>query len=617
MFTRSRHKAFASGWKTAAPVLLISALLPPAALAQDDLLKATLAQDSLLNAGLASKARATRIEFENFEAAGDPGIRADRSRNLAEVGAVSYDGADVLDVTSQGDAAYVSLRDQSGCGLNGIRILDLADPAAPVEIGAVPGEGFGTEEVRVADISTPHFEGTLLVQDREPCASSDGGLVFWDVTDPANPVKLGSAYDFAFAAANPGPYPNVFISLQHWIFTQDERAFVAVVPNVGLGAGQIRILDITDPANPFEAGAWGLGISADAPAAEPTGRNQNLFAADVRVDESGRTAYLSYWDAGFILLDVSDPTNPMYLGSRGTEEGEEGNAYHAAPARGGNIFLGSYFDSDDRLQDTMETSVPLGSFGTTHDAIEAAFTPPVLGPFGPEDVAWVGKAVAGEPGFENFFRDLGCAANPGDPAAGPFLPYGEDVAGKIALIKRGNCRFDEKVAVAEAQGAIGVIVFNNIGDTLLTMGGDPIVGIPAFFVKQSRGEALAALRENDQPVQATLTPGPFDGYGFVRFMDSQDPTEITDLGALKLASTTDPGGLPTSALEFEVRGSSAYIAWFGEGLIVADFSNPRAPRVIARSDNEELSEIALHGALILGVEDSGTLRIFKHVPQRD
>ena len=598
MSTRSQTTARRDGWAAAAAFPLFALLLAPTTSA--------LANPFESNPALA-------LELEAFEAhTSQADRRPDRSRNLAEVGAVSYDGASVNDVTSHGDAAYVSIRDQSGCDLDGIRILDLAEPAAPVEIGAVPGEGFRTEEVRVADIRTADFEGTLLVQDREPCAFFDGGLVFWDVTDPANPVKLGSAYDFAFAAANPGPYPNVFISLQHWIFTQDERAFVAVVPNVGLGAGQVRILDITDPANPFEAGAWGLGISADAPAAEPTGRNQGVFAADVRVDEAGRTAYVSYWDAGFIVLDVSDPANPSYLGSRGTEEGEEGNAYHAAPARGGNILLGSYFDSNDRLQDTMETSVPLGSFGTTHDAIEAAFTPPLLGSFGPEDVAWVGKSVAGESPFEDDFRDFGCAL--GNPAGGPLVPYGEDVAGKIALIERGECRFDEKVAVAEAQGAVGVIVFNNFGDVLITMGGDPIADIPAFFVKQSRGEALAALREADQPVQTTLTPGPFDGYGFVRFMDSQDPTEITDLGALKLASTTDPAGPPTSALEFEVRGSSAYIAWFGEGLIVADFSNPRAPRVIARSDHDDLSEIALHGALILGVEDSGTLRIFKHVP---
>jgi hypothetical protein len=77
-------------------------------------------------------------------------------------------------------------------------------------------------------------------------------------------------------------------------------------------------------------------------------------------------------------------------------------------------------------------------------------------------------------------------------------PHLADPAGKIALIERGFCRFDEKVALAEAAGATGVIVFNlpgpgfpaTTGNWRLLMGGNPVVGIPAVFVTRNDGIAL-------------------------------------------------------------------------------------------------------------------------------
>jgi len=41
----------------------------------------------------------------------------------------------------------------------------------------------------------------------------------------------------------------------------------------------------------------------------------------VRANVDGTRAYLSYWDAGFIMLDPTDPTNPRYLGR--TEYGHD------------------------------------------------------------------------------------------------------------------------------------------------------------------------------------------------------------------------------------------------------------------------------------------------------
>ncbi len=62
---------------------------------------------------------------------------------------------------------------------------------------------------------------------------------------------------------------------------------------------------------------------------------------------------------------------------------------------------------------------------------------------------------------------------------------------KIALIDRGTCTFVVKVKNAQNAGAVGVIVANNQGDGIITMGGtDSTITIPSVFIGQSDGGTL-------------------------------------------------------------------------------------------------------------------------------
>lgn len=75
----------------------------------------------------------------------------------------------------------------------------------------------------------------------------------------------------------------------------------------------------------------------------------------------------------------------------------------------------------------------------------------------------------------------GCSAA-ADPAA---------IAGKIALIDRGTCTFAEKVANAEAAGAVGAIIVNTASDTPVPLGGtDPAITIPALSVGRGDGSRI-------------------------------------------------------------------------------------------------------------------------------
>lgn len=83
---------------------------------------------------------------------------------------------------------------------------------------------------------------------------------------------------------------------------------------------------------------------------------------------------------------------------------------------------------------------------------------------------------------------------------------GIDAAGKIALIKRGDYTFAEKVQNAADAGAIGAIIFNNIMDEgfiIGTLGAES--DIPAIEIHPVDGEELAALLQNKVIINATVT----------------------------------------------------------------------------------------------------------------
>ena len=72
------------------------------------------------------------------------------------------------------------------------------------------------------------------------------------------------------------------------------------------------------------------------------------------------------------------------------------------------------------------------------------------------------------------------------------------VAGNIALIKRGNCTFHEKVALGQAAGAAGILIYND-GDAEDRTGvihgtlGEPPSTIPVFGMSFGDGQSIALV----------------------------------------------------------------------------------------------------------------------------
>ena len=94
------------------------------------------------------------------------------------------------------------------------------------------------------------------------------------------------------------------------------------------------------------------------------------------------------------------------------------------------------------------------------------------------------------------------------PGAGRSADYtGLDVSGKIVLVSRGSTTFEEKAAVAQAQGAAGLIIYNNVSGDIKMNVGDAT--IPVCSISQDNGEMLAEAGSGKITVSPEQTAGPF------------------------------------------------------------------------------------------------------------
>ena len=168
---------------------------------------------------------------------------------------------------------------------DGLRIIDLADPANPIERGHYPVENPGIEiynDVKLA--SGPDGTQYALM------ASNVIGVVVFDVSDPDAPTWVAS---FPPSSEAPQGRPAV-----HTLFVEGDRAYVAFNFDQSL-----RIYDIADPSQPVALGSY----------RNPRMGTEGGYLHDLFVD-NGRV-YLNYWNLGMTIVDtLDDPANPVLVG---------------------------------------------------------------------------------------------------------------------------------------------------------------------------------------------------------------------------------------------------------------------------------------------------------------
>jgi hypothetical protein len=192
-----------------------------------------------------------------------------------------------------------------------------------------------TEKTIVKRVATASFTGDLAVTTFQSCRrdqSSFKGFGLYDVTRPAQPRQL------ALVPTDPRG------SHEIWLGTRGSHAYVytAIIlselrsspDGERPGKPDFRIVDVSNPADPRQVGEWGawaqLGIR---PARNVRDLSDANLVHSVITNRAGTRAFLSYWDLGTVILDISRPERPRYLGRTRFRDGESGNAHSAALGR--------------------------------------------------------------------------------------------------------------------------------------------------------------------------------------------------------------------------------------------------------------------------------------------
>jgi hypothetical protein len=493
---------------------------------------ANVMDDSWINSGMA-------VHWNSHGVAGSAAGRSTvgpREEGLKLVGRFDLGGklggaGRVADVSAKGNYAYLTMFYEPVCGRGGVQIVDISNPASPTAVGYIPShvDTYSGEGSQVVSLNTPSFKGDLLVYQNEWCPGTTngvGGITLVDVTNPRQPKKLvEGAGDFTKRdGTQSGGVPQTKANQTHSAFAWEQRdaaggktgkVYVVLVDD--LEEPDVDILDITNPSKPKIVSETNLDQFAQTGPGRPHG--DAVFSHDMIVKHiGGRDVMLmSYWDGGYVTLDVSNPAAPKALSDTdfaaadparkpfGETITPEGNAHEAEFTRDNKFFFATDEDFNPyRVQATFKGGPANGS---TFTAIQGSATKPVN-----KD-----NPLAGET------RYLGLGCDPVAPAAGDF----------IAVVERGVCDFQVKLDNIIAAGYKGLIVFNRTGvdgcETLVSMlaASDTT---PAIFVSRKDGFRLLGVEPDAidytcaEDGSGTATPaGPsvpvdmsavFDGWGY-------------------------------------------------------------------------------------------------------
>jgi hypothetical protein len=223
----------------------------------------------------------------------------------------------VADVSAFGNYAYLTSFRRDNCLGGGAWIMDISDPAAPEEIDFLPATdgNYAGEGSQVIDVKHGPYAGRqLFIHQNETCPGNGaalaeatgkprflGGINIWDVTDPTSPQLLVEhAGDIDTGERNPSTVHSAFA----WNSHVDGKVYAVLVDNEEFE--DVDIMDITDPTNPVMVNDT-LDLVALFGVNQP-GMTQ-VFSHDMMVYRKANRYVMnvSYWDGGYVLLDVTDP----------------------------------------------------------------------------------------------------------------------------------------------------------------------------------------------------------------------------------------------------------------------------------------------------------------------
>ena len=512
----------------------------------------------------------------------------------------------IADVAVFKNTAYLASWNRgTDCDKGGFYAVDISNPAAPRELAfraAAPGTYHG-EGMHAITLNTASFKGDVLATNNEPCtASGQGGFDLYDVTNPADPKPLvigagdrtvGDAATDTKALANS--------SHSTFLWQAGDKAYAVAVDNTE--AADVDIYDITDPRAPKRVGEFDL--LERFPQIEGNSANgASIFLHDMTVKQiEGRWIMLaSYWDAGYVQLDVTDPANPTLVGDTdfGTTDPltgkvpPEGNGHYAEFTHDNRYFLGA--DEDFSPFRFKEFRMTTGANQGAYEAGEFGWTKPI---------ATLPDNTVNGP---TIYGGYGCDASPAIPSrasAGFTLQPGEEA---IVVLSRGPvqdpnnpypaCTFQEKATNAAAAGYDAVIIANHhVGsgagqnpDAVLCGSGTSAdvygicIGHRLFHLMFNETPDYPVPYNTNDPDEPTIgTHGEkvsgsveFDGWGYGHLFDRNTGAE---LDAYAIEESLDErfafgfGDLTIHEWATDPTENLAYAAYYAGGIRVAKYGS--------------------------------------------
>lgn len=492
----------------------------------------------------------------------------------------------IADVAVFNNTAYLAAFAEP-CGEGGVYVVDISDVENPVQTGFIPtGVGsFVGEGMQVIKVFTRQFRGDLLIFNNEICDPTEtavGGATLVNVTDPANPRVLAAGFGDFDTAGVPDDTGVAHQVHSAFMWRAGLKTYAVLVDDEE--SADVDIFDISNPRQPVKIAEYDLAalfpqiLQPDVPSLT------EVFFHDVIVKKIGSRQVMlaSYWDAGYVALDVTNPTTPRYIGdtdftvpdpelleSTGDSQVPEGNGHQAEFTSDNRYVIGADEDFDPfALEGRNLTDDTVLTAGQGSD------TPP-LPP---------GESIQGETVYVGRACDI-------DPA----VPDGDGT--QIAVVERGECPFTEKVVnVEEAGGYTAIVVFNREGSDACTATAGMSVegGIPTFGVlPRDQGYALfdepydnAACLAGDGTRIAPIEIGTvgdevvftsyFDGWGYVHLFGAMDG-EVAELDTYAIPEAHDPrfasgfGALTVHEVATSAASPNlAYLSYYAGGFRVLE-----------------------------------------------
>ena len=484
-----------------------------------------------------------------------------------------------------------------GCPGTGVKIVDVNDPADPKLISiAGSHRGESHEDMDVVRIGSR----VVLVIGVQMCG--DGGRTgadLIDITDPAAPSRLaffptpgGGAHELDVVKRTDGRV----LALLAVPFVEFENTYFGAD-----AGGELRIVDISDPKDPWEVSSWGIIADSSLPIVagndevsnsfQGLGQLPEYFAHSVRAADGGMTAYVSYWDGGVLKLDIGDPAHPELVARTTFPLPADGDAHSMTTldVRGHRFILQNDEDNDP-------------------------FTPPVLTSsatgatkfLGTEEW-WAPTKLTDSGQISGFVFDAGrgCRAQNFAGAAGKVVLLDSVDPSYVGIIDGWGpvpCEIGHQVVLAAKAGAKAVVsnlVSPGDADAFIFPGDlgevqDSAKGMPIIQISNIDDEAHA-IREalESRPVRVHLTPAA-PTHGFVRVFqedigrdrDGDGVVELRQVGKFdelpNVAGTIDTPPGVWAVHNTEVRGRRAYSSWYSNGIVALNLDTPAHPRRVGR-----------------------------------